>query len=40
MDRKRLSFEEMGTFKEVDLPVGEHTVGLKWVFAHKTNVEG
>jgi hypothetical protein len=40
MDRERLSLEEMGAFEEVDLPKGERTIGLKWVFAHKTDSDG
>jgi hypothetical protein len=30
----------MGAFEEVDLPAGERTVGLKWVYAHKTDSDG
>jgi hypothetical protein len=40
MDREKLSLEEMGAFEEVDLPKGERTIGLKWVFAHKTDTDG
>lgn len=40
MDRERLSLEEMGAFEEVDLPKGEQTIGLKWVFSHKTDSNG
>ena len=40
MDREKSSLKEMGAFEEVDLPKGERTIGLKWVFAHKTDSEG
>lgn len=40
MDREKMSLEKMGAFEEMDLLVGECTVGLKWVFAHKTDAEG
>lgn len=30
----------MGAFEEADLPAGEHPIGLKWVFAHKTDSVG
>lgn len=30
----------MGAFEEVDLPKGEWTIDLKWVFAHKTDSDG
>jgi hypothetical protein len=40
MDRERKSLEEMGAFEEVDLPEGERTIGLKWVFDHKTDAAG
>ena len=40
MDCKKESLEQMGTFKEVELPPGEHVIGLKWVYAYKTNAEG
>lgn len=40
MTREKVSLEEMGAFEETDLPDGEHTIGLKWVFAHKTDSEG
>ena len=30
----------MGAFEETDLLKGEWTVGLKWVFDHKTDSEG
>ena len=40
MDREKTSLKEMGAFEEVDLPKGERTIGLKWVFAYKKNSEG
>ena len=40
MDRERKSLEEMGAFEEVVLPKGERTIGLKWVFDHKTDAAG
>ena len=40
MDREKASLEEMGAFEETDLPKGECTIGLKWVFAHKTDFVG
>ena len=40
MDREKTSLKEMGAFEEVDLPKGEKTIGLKWVFAYKKNAEG
>jgi hypothetical protein len=40
MEREKKSLEDMGAFEEVDLPPGERTIGLKWVFAYKTNSEG
>ena len=40
MDRERQSLQDMNAFKEVDLPPGERTVGLKWVFDHKTDSDG
>ena len=30
----------MGAFEEVDLPAGEKTIGLKWVYDYKTDAEG
>jgi hypothetical protein len=30
----------MGAFEEVDLPEGERTISLKWVFDHKTDAAG
>ena len=40
MSREMISLGEMGAFEETDLPEGERTIGLKWVFAHKTDPEG
>ena len=40
MDREKTSLEETGAFEETDLPEGERTIGLKWVYAHKTNSVG
>jgi Reverse transcriptase (RNA-dependent DNA polymerase) len=40
MEREKRSLEEMGAFEEVELPSGERMIGLKWVFAYKTNLEG
>jgi Reverse transcriptase (RNA-dependent DNA polymerase) len=40
MDCEKKSLEQMGTFKEVELPPGERVIGLKWVYAYKTNAEG
>ena len=40
MDREKQSLHDMGAFEEVELPVGEKTIGLKWVYDHKTDSEG
>ena len=40
MDRERNSLAEMGAFQEVELPKGEKTIGLKWVFDIKTDANG
>ena len=40
MDREMMSLREMGAFVEEDLPKGEKTVGLKWVYAYKTDAAG
>lgn len=40
MDREQQSLVDMGAFEEVDLPAGEKAIGLKWVFAHKTDAAG
>ena len=37
MTRERESLTEMRAFEEVDLPLGEKPVGLKWVFAYNTD---
>ena len=40
MDRERQSLTDMGAFEEVELPKGERTIGLKWVFDIKTDANG
>ena len=40
MDHECQSLVEMGVFEEVDLPPGERTIGLKWVYAYKTDASG
>src|ERR1700678_270640 len=40
MDREHQSLQDMGAFEEVDLPPGERTIGLKWVYDRKTDVDG
>ena len=40
MDREKASLDAMGAFEEVALPPGERAIGLKWVFAHKTDAAG
>lgn len=40
MDQEKLSLDEMGAFEEVDLPKDEWMIGLKWVYAHKTDLRG
>ena len=40
MERERKSLMDMGAFEEVILPKGERTIGLKWVFDIKTDVNG
>jgi hypothetical protein len=40
MDREKQSLHDMGAFEEVNLPAGEKTIGLKWVYAHKTDEFG
>ena len=40
MDREKASLDEMGAFEEVDLPPGERPIGLRWVYAHKTDSTG
>ena len=40
MDCEKQSLLDMGAFEEMDLPPGERTVGLKWVFDYKMDSEG
>jgi hypothetical protein len=40
MEREMASLKEMGVFAEEDLPKGEKAIGLKWVYAHKTDAAG
>lgn len=40
MDREKASLEAMGAFEEADLPDGERAIGLKWVYAYKTDSDG
>ena len=40
MDREKKSLEDMGAFKEADLPPGARTIGVKWVYDHKTDATG
>ena len=40
MDRECKSLSDMGVFEEADLPPGERTIGLKWVYAYKTDASG
>ena len=40
MDWEKSSLDEMGAFEEADLPPGEHPIGLKWVYAFKTDMDG
>ena len=40
MDREKDSLRDMGAFAEVPLPSGQRTIGLKWVFAFKTDADG
>ena len=40
MDQERQSLTDMGAFKEVELPKGECTISLKWVFNIKTDANG
>ena len=40
MERERKSLADMGAFEEIDLPKGERTIGLKWVFDIKTDAAG
>ena len=40
MEREKESLREMGSFEEVELPHGEKTMGLIWVYAYKTDADG
>ena len=40
MDRELQSLSDMDAFEEVDLPAGEKTIGLKWVYDFKTDAFG
>ena len=40
MDCECQSLIEMGVFEEADLLPGEWTIGLKWVYAYKTDASG
>lgn len=40
MDRERQSLRDMGAFEETALPPGQRTIGLKWVYALKTDADG
>ena len=40
MDREKASLLDMGAFMEEDLPKGAKTIGLKWVYAYKTDANG
>ena len=40
MDRERQSLINMGFFEEAVLPLGQKAIGLKWVFAYKTDALG
>ena len=40
MDHEKQSLHNMGAFEEADLPASERTIGLKWVYDHKTDVDG
>ena len=40
MEREKTSLKEMGAFREEDLPKGEKTIGLKWVYAYKKDANG
>ena len=40
MEREKASLLEMGAFVEEDLPKGAKTIGLKWVYAYKTDEHG
>ena len=40
MDCECQSLIEIGVFEEADLPPGEWTIGLKWVYAYKIDASG
>jgi hypothetical protein len=40
MDREKQSLHDMNAFEEVDLPLGEKAVGLKWVYDYKMDPLG
>ena len=40
MDRELQSLRDMNAFEEADLPRGEKTIGLKWVYDYKTDAFG
>ena len=40
MECEKEGLKQMGAFKEVELPSGERAIGLKWVYAYKTNAGG
>ena len=40
MDCEKQSLHNMGAFEEADLPASERTIGLKWVYDHKTDADG
>ena len=40
MDQEKSSLDDMGAFEEADLPLGERVIGLKWVYAFKTDADG
>ena len=40
MEREKESLREMGAFVEEPLPKGAKTIGLKWVYAYKTDANG
>jgi hypothetical protein len=40
MEREQQSLRDMGAFEEATLPPGEKTIGLKWVYAYKTDEFG
>ena len=40
MDTEIQTLLERGTWELTELPPGEKTVGVKWVFKIKTNVDG